>query len=123
MGSDAPDLPDHVPRLRIQRGPAEVLVKGHSDRTWGTHWSIVREHRGVLGGQGVADGVFDAAVLEDGDGHDAGPLGAPRRHPRRQVDGELELVLARRDHGGRRRHALKVAGLAVGEADFAFEIR
>ncbi|GAC1429752.1 MAG: hypothetical protein NVSMB65_03230 [Chloroflexota bacterium] len=42
--------PENVPRLRIQRGPAEVLVKGHSDRTWCTHWSIVRAHRGVLAG-------------------------------------------------------------------------
>jgi len=41
--------PANVRRLRIERGN-ETLVKGHSDRTWIVHWSIVREHRVVLAG-------------------------------------------------------------------------
>lgn len=42
--------PEHAPHLRIERGPHEVLVQGHSDRTWITHWYILREHRAVLAG-------------------------------------------------------------------------
>lgn len=41
--------PENVQRLRIERGN-EVLVKGHSDRTWITHWFIIREHRAVVAG-------------------------------------------------------------------------
>jgi hypothetical protein len=40
--------PQHVPQLRIERGPHEVLVQGHSDRTWITHWCILRDHPAVL---------------------------------------------------------------------------
>ncbi len=41
--------PENVPHLRIERGN-EVLVTGYSDRTWITHWFILREHRVVLAG-------------------------------------------------------------------------
>lgn len=41
--------PENVPRLRIERGN-EVLVKGHSDNTWITHWFIIREHRAMVAG-------------------------------------------------------------------------
>ena len=41
--------PETVPHLRIERGD-EVLVKGHSDSTWITHWFIIREHRVVVAG-------------------------------------------------------------------------
>jgi hypothetical protein len=41
--------PENVQRLRIERGN-EVLVKGHSDSTWITHWFIIREHRVVVAG-------------------------------------------------------------------------
>lgn len=41
--------PENVQQLRIERGD-EVLVKGHSDRTWITHWFIIREHRVVVAG-------------------------------------------------------------------------
>jgi hypothetical protein len=42
--------PENVPRLRIERGDAEVLVQGHSDSTWVTHWFVLRECRVVLAG-------------------------------------------------------------------------
>jgi hypothetical protein len=56
--------PENVPRLRIERGGDEVLVKGHSDRTWITHWFILRECRVVLAGPDPRT-IIDPIAPED----------------------------------------------------------
>jgi len=89
-----------------------TAIRLHAEPAWFDH----DNHLVIRLGGAEADRVLAAIrILDDAGRHHDDPAGAPGFHPRRHVDGVVELAGARRHRDGRAGDALKMPGLAVGQ--------